>query len=134
MFQATGCSVRLPSVRPVTAALAALTAAGAALALAFTNPSPSDYQDHAGEQLVAPVQGVVHVGGLPMVLQLWICDCPSWWRPAAGAGSTGRTLHHPGQLGVASVYTTRVGGQQLLPGFTLPTAEVVTLGLPAVSC
>ena len=116
---------------PVTAALAALTAAGAALALAFTNPSPSDYEDHAGEQLVALLSKELCTSeGLPMVLRLWIRDCPQLVasQRQALAQLAGRFTTRV-NLGVASVYTTRVGGQQLLPGFTLPTAEVVTLGV-----
>ena len=116
---------------PVAAALAALTAAGAALALAFTNPSLSDYEAHAGDQLVALLSKELCTSeGLPMVLRLWIRDCPQLVasQRKALAQLAGRFTTRV-NLGVASLYTTRVGGQQLLPGFTLPTAEVVTLGI-----
>ncbi len=116
---------------PVAAALAALTAAGAALALAFTNPSLSDYEDHAGEQLVVLLSKELCTSeGLPMVLRLWIRDCPQLVasQRQALAQLAGRFTTRV-NLGVASMYTTRVGGQQLLPGVTLPTAEVVTLGV-----
>ena len=116
---------------PVAAALAALTAAGAALALAFTNPSLSDYEDHAGEQLVVLLSKELCTSeGLPMVLRLWIRDCPQLVasQRQALAQLAGRFTTRV-NLGVASMYTTRVGGQQILPGVTLPTAEVVTLGV-----
>jgi len=116
---------------PVAAALAALTAAGAALALAFTNPTVNDYENHAGEQLVALLSKELCTSeGLPMVLRLWVRDCPQLVasQRQALARLAGRFTSRF-NLGVASLYITRVGGQQLLPGFTLPTAEVVTLGI-----
>ena len=119
---------------PVAAALAALTAAGAALALAFTNPSLSDYEDHAGEQLVVLLSKELCTSEELPMLRLWIRDCPQLVasQRQALAQLAGRFTTRV-NLGVASMYTTRVGGQQPA-GVTLPTAEVVTLGLQVVSC
>ena len=69
-------------------------------------------------------------GGLPLVLQLWVKDCPRLIRdqePALAelAGQFSRRLN----LGLASLYTTELGGQDLLPTFRLPEYSVTTLGI-----
>ena len=57
--------------------MAALVTVGVGLGLVLTNPSMEDYEEHAGEQLVAFLSSELCQGeGLPMVLQLWIRDCP----------------------------------------------------------
>ena len=114
---------------PLAAIIAVVIGAGGALALAGTNPSRSEYEAHAGRQLVTlATQELCENSGLPMVLRLWIRDCPrlvASQQPTlaalAGRFTTRRNLL------VASIYTTRVGGQELLPGLTLPGVEVVTL-------
>ena len=67
---------------------------------------------------------------LPMVLRLWIRDCP------ALVASQQETLAQVADrfttrwdLVIASVYTTRIGRQELLPGLRLPGAEVITVGV-----
>ena len=114
---------------PLAAIIAVVIGAGGALALAGTNPSITEYEAHAGRQLVTlATQELCENSGLPMVLRLWIRDCPGLvasQQPTlaalAGRFTTRRNLL------VASIYTTRVGGQELLPGLTLPGVEVVTL-------
>ena len=88
-----------------------------------------EYEAHAGEQLVnLATRELCDDSGLPMVLRLWIRDCPglvasqqSTLAALAGRFTTRRNLI------VASIYTTRLGGQELLPGLKLPGVEVVTL-------
>ena len=65
-----------------------------------------------------------------MVLQLWIRDCPELVasQQAALAALAVRFTSRR-NLGVASLYTTSIGGQPLLPGLTLPEVEVLTLGV-----
>ena len=114
---------------PLAAIIAVVIGAGGALALAGTNPSMTEYEAHAGRQLVTlATQELCENSGLPMVLRLWIRDCPGLvasQQPTlaalAGRFTTRRNLL------VASIYTTRVGGQELLPGLTLPGVKVVTL-------
>ena len=114
---------------PLAAIIAVVIGAGGALALAGTNPSMQEYEAHAGEQLVTlATRELCANNGLPMVLRLWIRDCPglvasqqSTLAALAGRFTTRRNLI------VASIYTTQVGGQELLPGLTLPGVEVVTL-------
>ena len=118
---------RNPSANAVAAVLA-LAASG--VALAFTNPSPEDFKSYAGDQLVSVISEELCGGGLPLVLQLWVKDCPRLIRdqePALAelAGQFSRRLN----LGLASLYTTELGGQDLLPALRLPEYSVTTLGI-----
>ena len=118
---------RKPSANAVAAVLA-LAASG--VALAFTNPSPADFKSYAGGQLVSVISDELCEGGLPMVLQLWVKDCPRLIRdqePALAelAGQFSRRLN----LGLFSIYTTELGGQDLLPTLRLPEYSVMTLGI-----
>ena len=116
---------------PIAAALAAFVTLGVGLGLVVTNPSMEDYEEHAGEQLVAFLSTeLCHGEGLPMVLQLWIRDCPGLvasQQTALAALSVNVTSRL--NLGVVSLFTTKIGGQPLLPGLTLPKVEVLTLGV-----
>ena len=118
---------RKPSANSVAAVLA-LAASGVALAL--TNPSPREFKSYAGGQLVSLISDELCGGGLPMMLQLWVKDCPRLIRdqePALAelAGQFSRRLN----LGLASVYTTELGGQDLLPTVRLAEYSVTTLGI-----
>jgi hypothetical protein len=116
---------------PVLAVLAVCIGAGSAAALAWTNPTPEEYRAHAGEQLVAfASRELCDEKGLPMVLRLWIRDCPGLIasQQSTLADLAGRFTNRWNFV-VGSVYTTRIGGQELLPGFAIPHAEVVTLAV-----
>ena len=102
-----------------------------ALSLVFSNPSLDDYQAHAGDQLVAlGTKELCDEPSLPMVVRLWIRNCPELiasqrdtLSALAGQFTTRRNLV------VASLYSTRMGGQELLPGLRLPGFDVLTLGV-----
>jgi len=116
---------------PIAAALAAFVALGVGLGRVVTNPSMKDYEEHAGEQLVAFLSSELCQGeGLPMVLQLWIRDCPGLVSSQQAALAT-LAVNATSRLnfGVVSLCTTKVGGQRLLPGLTLPEVDVLTLGV-----
>ena len=101
------------------------------LSLVFSNPSMDDYEAHAGAQLVKlGTQELCEAPTLPMVLRLWIRNCPELiasQRDAlamlAGQFTTRRNL------GVASLYSTRMEGKELLPGLRLPGFDVLSLGV-----
>ena len=101
------------------------------LSLVLSNPSFDDYESHAGDQLVTlGTKELCDEPTLPMVVRLWIRNCPELiasQREAlatlAGQFTTRRNLV------VASLYSTRMGGQELLPGLRLPGFDVLTLGL-----
>lgn len=118
---------RKPSANAVAAVLA-FAASGVALAL--SNPSSEEFKSYAGAQLVSVISDELCGGALPMVLQLWVKDCPRLIRdqePALAelAGQFSRRLN----LGLASIYTTELGGQDLLPTLRLPEYSVTTLGI-----
>ena len=116
---------------PIAAALAAFVTLGVGLGLVVTNPSMKDYEEQAGEQLVAFLSSELCQGeGLPMVLQLWIRDCPGLVSSQQAALAT-LAVNTTSRLnfGVVSLFTTKVGGQRLLPGLTLPEVDVLTLGV-----
>ena len=121
----------VPFRKPSANALAAVLAfAVSGVALAFANPSSEDFKSYAGGQLVSVISDELCEGGLPMVLQLWVKDCPRLIRdqePALAelAGQFSRRLN----LGLASIYTTELGGQDLLPTLRLPEYSVTTLGI-----
>ena len=114
-----------------TAAAAVLVVAGSSAALVLTNPSREDYQDFAGETLVKlATKEICERQTLPMVLQLWISDCPRLiadQEPALALLADQFTRRW--NLGLASVYVTTVGGQNLLPALRLPRYSVTSLGL-----
>ena len=118
----------MPSATTSTIVLA-LAASG--LALALTNPDPEDFRSYAGDQLVNLVSDeLCGDGGLPMVLQLWVKDCPRLIRdqqPALAALADQFT--HRINLGLASIYNTELGGQDLLPTLKLPRYSASTLGI-----
>ena len=117
--------------QPWVAVSVGVAFAGSAAALALSNPSMADYQAYAGGQLVDLVtEELCGQGGLPMVLRLWIRDCPDLIASqqttlAAIAGQMSTRMN----LGVASVFTTEVGGQKLLPSLRLPRYRVTTVGV-----
>ena len=101
------------------------------LSLAFSNPSLDDYQAHAGDQLVGlGTKELCDEPSLPMVVRLWIRNCPELiasQRDALAALAGQFTTRR--NLVVASLYSTRMGGQELLPGLRLPGFDVLTLGV-----
>ena len=111
--------------------LAGGIAAVGVLSLVVSNPSLEDYQTHAGDQLVRlGTKELCDEPTLPMVLRLWIRNCPELiasqrnaLAALAGQFTTRRNLV------VASLYSTRMGGQELLPGLRLPGFDVLTLGM-----
>ncbi len=115
----------------VTTSVTVLALAASGFALALTNPDPEDFRSFAGDQLVTLVSGeLCGDGGLPMVLQLWVKDCPRLIRDqkpalAALAGQFSRRIN----FGLASLYYTELGGQDLLPTIKLPQYSVTTLGM-----
>ena len=91
----------------------------------------ADYQGYAGAQLVEiATDELCGQGGLPMLLRLWVKDCPAVIASqqtslAALAGQVSTRMN----LGVVSLFTTEVGGQKILPALRLPRYRVTTLGI-----
>ena len=101
------------------------------LSLVFSNPSMDDYKAHAGAQLVKlGTQELCEAPNLPMVLRLWIRNCPELiasQRDALAALAGQFTTRR--NLVVISLYSPQMGGQEMLPGLRLPGIDVLTLGV-----
>lgn len=114
-----------PSWIPCTVLAVAAGAGG----LAITNPGPGDFQEFAGRRLVDTItQEICVENTLPMALRLLLQNCPDL--VASQQQVLGRiALDHSKRtnLGVASVYRTELGGQQLLPNLQVPRYEALTL-------
>lgn len=97
--------------------------------LAMTNPGPEEFRQFAGKRLVEAItREVCTEGGLPMTLRLLLQNCPEL--VASQQEVLGRIALESSQrtnLGLASVYRTELGGQQLLPALRLPRYEALTL-------
>ena len=108
-----------------------MVVAGSCAALFVTNPTREDYRDFAGETLVKlATKEICERQILPMVLQLWISDCPRLIADQEQALSLlADQFSRRWNLGLASVYVTSVGGQNLLPSLRLPRYSVTSLGL-----
>ncbi len=108
---------------------AVFAAAAAVVGLALTNPGPEDFQDFAGRRLVDTLIQEVCLGNtLPLALRLTLQRCPEL--VASQQQVLGRVALGNSQrtnLGLASVYRTQLGGQQLLPDLRLPRYEAFTL-------
>lgn len=63
-----------------------------------------------------------------MLLRLWVRDCPQLVASQQQAlASLAARFTTRLNLGVASIYTTQLGGQELAPGVSLPRVKAVTL-------
>jgi hypothetical protein len=104
---------------------------GSVAALVITNPTKEDYTAHAGTQLVSlATNELCYQRTLPLVLQIWIKDCPRLIADQEGTlASLASQFTRRWNLGLASVYLTTVGGQDLLPTLRLPRYSVTTLGV-----
>ena len=115
--------------------LAGGIAAVGVLSLVVSNPSLEDYQTHAGDQLVRlGTKELCDEPTLPMVLRLWIRNCPELiasQRDAlaalAGQFTTRRNLL------VASLYSTRMERKEMLPGLRRLVLKCSALVWPVVS-
>ncbi|MEB3172967.1 MAG: DUF4359 domain-containing protein [Cyanobacteriota bacterium] len=99
--------------------------------LMLTNPTPADFQDFAAQRLVQLVeQELCQKPALPMLLQMVIQNCSAMVQAQQTALGQLATEHSRRlNLGLASLYSTSFGGQQLLPNWRLPRYEVSTLAV-----
>lgn len=108
---------------------AALAVAAGVGGLAVTNPGPEEFQAFAGQRLVDAITREICVENtLPMAVRVLLHNCPDL--VASQQQVLGRiALEHSSRtnLGLASVYRTELGGQQLLPQLQVPRYEAVTV-------
>ncbi len=101
----------------------------AATGLALTNPGPGEFEQFSAGQLVTLMeQELCHKPALPLLMQMVIQNCPTLVRAQQQTlGQLARQHSRRINLGIASVYTTRFGGQQLLSQWRVPRYGVTTL-------
>lgn len=112
-------------------ALAAAAALAAGLGLMATNPGAADFEPFAADELVrVAVEEVCGNDGLPMLARLVVRDCPELIRSQrvllgrlALLGSQRRNF------GLFSLYRTDLGGQQVLPDWSIPRYRTLTLAV-----
>lgn len=97
--------------------------------LVVTNPGPEAFEDYAAERLVdLAIEEVCRPAAMPMLLRLVVRNCGELVRSQRQV--FGRLVaHHSRRInfGIASLYLTRLGGQQVLPDWRIPIYSVTTL-------
>jgi hypothetical protein len=109
--------------------VAVALAAALGLGLVATNPGEEEFERFAADQIThAAEQELCRDGGLPMLAHLIVRDCPRLI--AAQHDLLGRlalAATRRRNLGVVSLYRTDLGGQQLLPDWSIPRYSAITL-------
>lgn len=99
--------------------------------LALTNPAPAAFEEFAAGRLSSLLrEELCREDGLPLMLRLVIQDCPAMiesQRPVLGRLAALQTRRR--NLGLLSLYSTSLGGQQVLPSWRLPHYEALTLAV-----
>lgn len=109
--------------------LALALGGGAGLGLVSTNPGPAEFETFAADQLTRLVSDeLCRENGLPMMARLLVRDCPALVASQRGVLGRLATLHtRRRNLGVMSLYSTELGGQTLLPSWSMPRYHALTL-------
>ncbi|WP_295475084.1 DUF4359 domain-containing protein [Synechococcus sp. UW140] len=104
---------------------------GVGVLLAITNPGPTEFQEFAGKKLAEEaVAEFCKPGGLPMVVQLVVQNCPELIRAQQKPlGALASQFSKRINLGLFSFYSTEVAGAQLLPQLALPGYELKTIAV-----
>jgi hypothetical protein len=108
--------------------LAGITAGGL---LALSNPGPADFRSFAGAELSRRgIDEFCRPGGLPLGLHLLLANCPDLVRDQqANLGHLAQGFTRRWNLGLFSVYDTRIGSGDLLPQLGLPGYHLRTLAV-----
>jgi len=127
-----GC--RLAPPRPVRSPAVlglGLLLGAVGVGLALTNPGPAAFEEFAAGRLSALLrEELCREDGLPLMLRLVIQDCPAIvesQRPVLGRLAALQTRRR--NLGLLSLYSTSLGGQQVLPRWRVPRYEALTLAM-----
>jgi hypothetical protein len=106
-----------------------LLGGSATIGLVSTNPGPAEFEEFAAERLTRLVSDeLCSEDGMPMLMRLVIRDCPELvhsQRRVLGRLAAEHTRRR--NFGLFSLYSTDLGGQQLLPDWRLPRYDAVTL-------
>ncbi|MFO7629128.1 MAG: DUF4359 domain-containing protein [Prochlorococcaceae cyanobacterium] len=102
-----------------------------AIGLAFTNPSPAEFEAFAGERLAdLAVQELCFDDGLPMLLRLVLRNCSDLiGSQRLVFGRLVRSQSVRVNAGLFSLYRTELGGQRIWADWKLPRYGVLTLAV-----
>jgi hypothetical protein len=104
---------------------------GLGVGLVATNPGPQAFEQFAGDRLTSEVgDRLCSQSTLPPFLHGVIADCTSLVRSQGPV--LGRLARHNSRrwnLGLLSLYTTEVGGQDLAGSWQLPRYRAITLAV-----
>ena len=117
-------SWRLPpsSFTTTSTLLGILATAGGAIGLAATNPGPVEFQEFAAEQLTRLItEEICHEDGLPLMLRPVVASQRQVLGNLALEHSRRRNLV------LFSLYSTELGGERILPNWSLPRYHALTL-------
>ena len=109
--------------------LGSLIAAGAMVGLVCTNPDPEEFERFAADRLTRLIRDeLCSEDGLPIMLRLVIRDCPALVESQRTVlGRLARNHTRRRNFGLFSLYTTELGGQNLMPNWRLPSYGATTL-------
>jgi hypothetical protein len=99
------------------------------LGLVATNPGEEEFERFAADQITRAAElELCHEGGLPMMARLIVRDCPrliTAQHDLLGRLALAATRRR--NFGLLSLYRTDLGGQQLLPDWSIPRYSAITL-------
>lgn len=104
-------------------------AGATALGLMLTNPGEDEFERFAADQLTQAAQEeLCREGGLPMLAHLLVRDCPRLIASQHDLlGRLARAATRRRNFGLLSLYRTDLGGQRLLPDWSIPRYSALTL-------
>ena len=99
------------------------------LGLIVTNPGEQEFERFAADQLTQAAQEeLCRDGGLPMVAHLLVRDCPRLIASQHDVlGRIALAATERRNFGLISLYRTDLGGQRLLPDWSIPRYSALTL-------
>lgn len=113
----------------IRSVFALAVAAALGLGLVATNPGEEEFERFAADQITrAAEQELCQEGGLPMLARLIVRDCPrliAAQHDLFGRLALASTRRR--NFGLLSLYRTDLGGQQLLPEWSIPRYSAITL-------
>lgn len=134
MYQAS-FPAPLPPPTAATRTLSGLMGLGVVAAgvvgLAATNPGPAAFEEFAAEKLTEVAsEELCRNDGLPLMARLLLQNCAELVRSQRPVlGRLAREHSRRYNLGLLSVYGTRLGGEKLLPNWSLPRYDALTLAI-----
>jgi len=103
--------------------------AAVGLGLVATNPGEEEFERFAADQITRAAElELCHEGGLPMLARMIVQDCPrliAAQHDVLGRLALAATRRR--NFGLLSLYRTELGGQQLLPDWSIPRYSAITL-------